>query len=242
MHKVPSIRGFWKQGAFVALFGLILSGSAWSEDMATLKGRFVLVGEPPPGASVLKIDPTSRGIANVLVYLRPKEDMASDQLESADTTTLVVDESGFNKRIMGLIQGQSLNIQHKGNAAHYVTVLRPDRAVSPTISPEQEQRYKFERSFSNPIPIACDVHENEQAFVFVHSNSHFAITNDRGEFSLTGVPPGNNEFQFWHEITGPLRAHSDWKQGRLRIGMHNGEVDLGEIEIDRDIFDTNKEN
>jgi hypothetical protein len=41
--------------------------------------------------------------------------------------------------------------------------------------------------------------------VVVAEHPYYAVTNERGEFALENVPPGNYTLQVWHESLGTLK-------------------------------------
>ena len=40
------------------------------------------------------------------------------------------------------------------------------------------------------------------AYIVVTSSPYFAVTNERGEFFIEGVPVGSYEIEIWHERLG----------------------------------------
>jgi uncharacterized protein (DUF2141 family) len=52
------------------------------------------------------------------------------------------------------------------------------------------------------IPVSCDVHGWAQAYIGVFSHPYFAVTDNTGSFSITGLPPGTYTLSAWHETLG----------------------------------------
>lgn len=53
------------------------------------------------------------------------------------------------------------------------------------------------------ISIECDVlHTWMSAYIVVTSSPYFAVTNEKGEFVIEGVPAGTYEIEVWHEKLG----------------------------------------
>jgi hypothetical protein len=203
-----------------------------------VKGRFVYAGDTHFESEAIKIDVCTRGIANVLIYLRPNKEEYRELDDERNTVILVLGDSGFDKRLVGLTVRQSLDIQCRGDNSHHPIVLRPGQTISPRVDPDARYRYTFDTHHPVPIPVQCSVHAEEQAFVFVHANRHFSITGKDGAFRLSGLPSGENEFQVWHEVTGRLNAKPSWQSGRFRLSVEEGgTVDLGTIRVSKDVFD-----
>ena len=54
---------------------------------------------------------------------------------------------------------------------------------------------KYEHRFvadaqHRPVRLGCDIHPWMQAWVYVFDHSRFAVTDQRGEFQINSVPPG----------------------------------------------------
>jgi hypothetical protein len=53
------------------------------------------------------------------------------------------------------------------------------------------------------IRIHCDVlHTWMSAYILVTSSPYFAVTNQKGEFAIDGIPAGTHDLEFWHEKLG----------------------------------------
>jgi len=53
------------------------------------------------------------------------------------------------------------------------------------------------------IAIECEVlHTWMSAYIVVTSSLYFALTNERGEFTIEGIPSGSYELEVWHERLG----------------------------------------
>ena len=64
-----------------------------------------------------------------------------------------------------------------------------------------------EKSFANPevgIPVKCDVHPWMQAWIGVDNHPYAAVSDEKGAFSLKGLPPGEYVIEAWHEKYGAL--------------------------------------
>jgi plastocyanin len=55
------------------------------------------------------------------------------------------------------------------------------------------------------VNIVCDVlHTWMSAYIVVAASPHFAVTNEKGEFVIEGIPPGAHKIEVWHEKLGSL--------------------------------------
>ena len=66
----------------------------------------------------------------------------------------------------------------------------------------KEMKLKFRRS--ETIRVSCDIHPWMEAWIIVSENPYTAVTNEKGSFKLTDVPPGEYTLRMWHESFGPM--------------------------------------
>jgi hypothetical protein len=48
------------------------------------------------------------------------------------------------------------------------------------------------------VKIECDGHDFMHAWIFVARNPYYAVVDENGEFTITGVPPGTYVVRSWH--------------------------------------------
>jgi len=66
---------------------------------------------------------------------------------------------------------------------------------------------QVEKRLTRPgiVAIECEVlHTWMSAYIVVTPNPFFAVTDERGNFIIEGVPAGSYELEFWHEKLGRL--------------------------------------
>jgi hypothetical protein len=66
-------------------------------------------------------------------------------------------------------------------------------------------RYSRGRSksirFDRPgvVQVFCDIHSHMSAYILVFAHRYFAVTDQAGNFTIAGVPPGSYTLAVWHE-------------------------------------------
>ena len=59
------------------------------------------------------------------------------------------------------------------------------------------------------IRVLCDAHPHMSAWMIVHDSPYFAVTDDKGAFRITDVPPGTYKVTMWHAGFRPKGADKD---------------------------------
>ncbi len=57
-----------------------------------------------------------------------------------------------------------------------------------------------------PVSVKCDIHGWMSAWIAYVPHPYFAVTNEKGEFSLEDVPAGTYKLGYWHEACGSNSA------------------------------------
>ena len=57
-----------------------------------------------------------------------------------------------------------------------------------------------------PVSMKCDIHGWMSAWIAYVPHPYFAVTNEKGEFSLEDVPAGTYKLGYWHEACGSNSA------------------------------------
>lgn len=53
-----------------------------------------------------------------------------------------------------------------------------------------------------PVEVKCDIHGWMKAWIAYVPHPYFAVTNEKGEFTLEDVPAGTYKLGYWHEYCG----------------------------------------
>jgi hypothetical protein len=234
-----------------------VTGTGW----ARLEGTFVFaegatipVNKPldinkdpaickPGGAEVssgtLVIDPASRGIKNVVLFLRK----ASREHESltGKTGTVLFDQEKclFLSHVLPIRLGTTLDIKNSDPIAHNTNYSRSGMRGAPfngTIPDGKSVAFEPTAEENQPVDVSCSIHPWMKAYILPRANGYFAVTDSNGKFKIENLPAGEElEFQVWHEsasgTAGALVATAPnikWaKSGRFTVKLtENGTVTL----------------
>jgi len=133
----------------------------------------------------------------------------------------VIDQVGceYIPHVSGVMTGQNIKILNSDNTLHNVK-------ATPQKNPGFNQGMPvkgmvLEKTFNIPeaIMLQCDVHAWMRSYVHVVEHPFFAVTQQEGTFEIKGLPAGEYEISFWHE----LRAFAPDKQ-TVTVTVGEGET------------------
>jgi hypothetical protein len=252
-HPLPR-RQFLVQaaaGALATRFPWPAVVRAASNQWGDLMGRFSYDGLPPQRKR-LKVDKDleytakldirdesllvgpAGGLANVYVYLRNAKASICPEFEADVAKQVVLDNRGwiFQPHCMIVWRTkQEFSIVNSDPVAQNVAFTPLGDVPANIVLPVGGKAvYKFARRQSYPIPIACNYHPWERAYVLPRDNPFATISAVDGTFSIAKLPVGQWQFQAWHERVGYL-DRPDWPKGRFTVTIKSGVNDLGTIKI-----------
>jgi hypothetical protein len=222
----------------LAVMGWVLVGFAQGEEprlqkpleltdgWGTIEGQFILEGDVPtpppplvrnPPAGVppvpderLLIDQESKGIANVVVYLRNAPAAVHPELKQSKVGVVDFKSEDFrfiphvlhvrtdqkvhciaaDKRAEIVTVG-SLQTQSKGFISDIMVGGRTDVATITMARPEPL-----------PVSVKSQLRHWMEAYWVVTDHPYVAITDHLGRFRIEGLPAGEHRFRVWHERVG----------------------------------------
>jgi hypothetical protein len=238
-------------GALVAGFPTPAIVRADQARWGDLTGRFVYDGDPPERKK-LKVDKelqccgkfdirdeslmvgSDHGLANVYVYLRNAKAPICPDLEAAAAKQVVLDNRDciFRPHCMKIwCARQEYFIVNSDPVAQNVAFTPlGDLPANIVLPVGGSATYKFNRSQSSPVPIACNYHPWERAYILPRANPYVAISTAHGTFRLSKLPVGQWQFQTWHERTEGFNE-PQWPKGRFTFTVQPGSNELGTIKI-----------
>lgn len=153
-----------------------------------------------------KVDPTDPsvmidkdgGIANVVILVA----VAGAELKVPEKP-LELDQKNcrFEPHVVVIPAGSSVEFLNSDVVGHNVhTYPKKGTGKNETIAPSDKRTWKYEQA--DQIEIKCDIHPWMNAWLIVTDAPFSAVTNEKGEFQIEGLPAGTHEVEFWHEKLG----------------------------------------
>jgi len=120
---------------------------------------------------------------------------------------VLIDQLGcvYKPHVIGVQVGQPVTFLNSDTVFHNVRTVAKNNAVFNEMTPTKNT--KFTKKFMRPeimITAKCDVHPWMGVHIGVIPHPFFAVSNEKGEFSIENVPAGTYTFEAWHEIYGRL--------------------------------------
>jgi len=209
--------------------GLSLDGGLDSGLAATgtIRGRLTIGVTPRPMDRPSVTDPTARRPETVdrrrsVVYLKSGPLDAFYQLRAGRAR---MDQRGeqFSPRVLAITVGTTVDFPNNDITFHNVFSLS-------RVKHFDLGRYKPGKTgavvFDQPgiVPVFCDIHSHMSAYILVFSHPFFSLTDDNGDYAISGIPPGTYTVLVWSELgraqprqvtlSGSETVEADFRVGR----------------------------
>ncbi|HLB00045.1 MAG TPA: carboxypeptidase regulatory-like domain-containing protein [Bacteroidota bacterium] len=109
----------------------------------------------------------------------------------------------YSPHVFGVMVDQKIEIINDDETLHNVHALPKNNRQFNIAQPRKGM--KMLQSFSSPeimVKIKCEVHNWMAAYAGVMDNPYFAVSDDRGAFTIKDLPAGEYEVEAWHEKFG----------------------------------------
>jgi len=253
-NSASKIREVFSSGRDAASGGAATaaSGTGW----ATLKGRFVYDGTPPemqaydvkgddqatcsrggkaPLQETLLVDSSTRGIANVVIFIRKASRVHESAQPNDEKVTFDQKECVFLSHVTAMTVGQTLSIMNSDPVGHNTKIDGRKNKFNQSVPAGGTLPFKPQKEEAMPVDVACSIHPWMKSYLLPRENGYFAVTGKDGSFEIANVPAGEVlEFQVWHEsssssagglvLTSPEAKELKWsKKGRFKIQLTENE-------------------
>lgn len=226
------------------------TGTGW----ATLKGRFVFVGDPPamppynvtkepeictehgtpPKQEYLLVDGSTKGIRNIAVYLRSAKRVHESAQQAAGEAVFDQKECKFLSHVFPVKLGEMVDIKNSDPTGHN-TKIGGKMNFNQTIAANASVQFKPQKEEATPVSVTCSIHPWMIAYMLPRPDNYFAVTAADGTFEIANVPAGEPiEIQVWHEhstnqnglvLNTPEAKNLKWNsKGRFTVTIPEGQT------------------
>ena len=186
---------------------------------ACCRGRELLSDE-------LQVDAATRGVRNVVVWLRPDDDEPNPTFPPASVHPALRDdppaqhvldqpECRFEPRVIAARDGDTVRVKNSAAIRHNVRCSGCGLEYNLTLEANRDAVKGPLRADPRPAAVRCDIHPWMTAWLRVFDHPYFAVTDRNGRFEIEKAPAGRWRLVYWHE-----RGYHRGQAGRLGFPIH----------------------
>lgn len=160
----------------------------------------------------------NKTLANVFVYV--KEGVKKESVPPAPTTPVKFDQSGcrYTPHVMAVRVGQPLQIINSDAVMHNVhSMSKQSNSFNMGMATKGQV---IEKKLTKPevmMKVKCDVHGWMNGYISVMEHPYFAFSDDKGAFTIDGLPDGEYTFEAVHEKLGAKTAKGKVAGGVAKV-------------------------
>ena len=164
-------------------------------------------GLKPHFEEELQVD-SGGGIANAVVIVKG----ASGAVKPGDVK---FDQKGcdYVPHVLAFPAGSTVHIMNDDGILHNIHTVSTKNPAFNMAQPKFKKEIKQTISQPEIIKVNCDAHGWMHGWWVATDTPYFAVTDDKGNYSISGVPPGNYSVEVWQEKLGTMDQKADVKDG-----------------------------
>ncbi|MAR35677.1 MAG: hypothetical protein CMG19_02550 [Candidatus Marinimicrobia bacterium] len=151
----------------------------------------------------------NNGVKNVLVYVKESKSGTLVDIDYVPKDKAVIDQKGcvYVPHVLGVMVGQQLDILNSDGTLHNIHALpKVNKEFNKAMPRSKKQMSVTFDKVEAPFKVKCDVHPWMGAYLGVFDHPYFAVTDDSGSYSISGLAPGKYVIEAWHEKLGSQSA------------------------------------
>ena len=151
----------------------------------------------------------NNGVKNVLVFVKESKSGTLVDIDYVPKDKAVIDQKGcvYVPHVLGIMVGQQLDILNSDGTLHNIHALpKVNKEFNKAMPRSKKQMSVTFDKVEAPFKVKCDVHPWMGAFVGVFEHPYFAVTDDSGSYTISGLAPGKYVVEAWHEKLGSQTA------------------------------------
>ncbi|MBC7429842.1 MAG: urate hydroxylase PuuD [Bacteriovorax sp.] len=188
-----------------------------SNAVVDVKGTIIFTGTPPQGKKLTlpsgckeggssytdEVIVTNGKLENVLV--RIVKGLEGKSFKDVPTGPVVLNQKNciYHPRVAAARVGQEVVFVNSDPVFHNVRSISKDNEKFNLAMPKKDQR--ISKRFGKPeffVQAKCSIHPWMSANLAIMDNPFFAVTNNKGEFTIKSLPVGKYTIEVWHEVFG----------------------------------------
>jgi plastocyanin len=168
-----------------------------------IRGQVVAIDPAPPPArprvsdlAGVPYDPVDRRRSVVFI-----DSWTHQAFEGVKPGRARLDQRGqqFIPRVLAITVGSTVELPNNDTTFHNAFSLAPSRTFDlGRYPPGRTKSVRFDQP--GIVPVFCDIHSHMSAYVLVFSHPFFAVTDEAGRYTISGVPAGTYVLAIWSEL------------------------------------------
>jgi hypothetical protein len=221
---------------------LLLTGSVCcsaEQEWGTLKGQVVYAGEVPKPPSLVArgpvvakdvadesflVDPKSKGIANVVIYLPVRPALVHPDLEKTENESgpeqkeddsknheikIKIKDYRFVSHVAIVRVGSKIRLINADQVAYAIDwpSMQNVQRQMVLVGPKETKGISlnpFNTPEKIPVPVMDHIHNCIRGYWVLLYHPYVAVTDKEGKFEIPDLPYGDHNFKFWQENEGYL--------------------------------------
>ncbi len=175
-------------------------GAGGNPDPIDMEADPVCLGKHTEPTHYEKVDINENStLKNVLISI---ESGLPEETFPVNEEPVVLDQIGcmYVPHVWGAMAGQPVEIRNSDGTLHNVHSLsKKNRQFNMAMPKIVRKKTKVFEKPEDVFAIKCDVHPWMRTWVGIFNHPFFTVSNDTGEFNITGLPAGTFIVRAWHE-------------------------------------------
>ena len=157
-----------------------------------------------PNKAQLTVRVSSVDVAPMIVYLERQMPLLSPIPENDEVTQMIIENNQFVPTFQIVEPGSTLEILNTDDFLHNAHIMDGDDTVFNVATPLKSITVRKMIKATGMLKVQCDLHPFMHGWIFVPSNSFYAVVSEPREFSWSGITPGDYWLRIWQAGTmGP---------------------------------------
>jgi plastocyanin len=160
-----------------------------------------------------------------VIWLSPL-DRAPGELTPAAHARMIQKSKRFDPHLLAVEVGTSVDFPNLDPIFHNAFSNFDGQLFDIGLYPPGSSRsIRFHRE--GLVRVFCNIHPSMSAVIVVLATPYFAVTDEKGDFSIPNVPPGQYKLHFFHERATPETLDTLTRE----VTVARATNDLGEVQI-----------
>jgi plastocyanin len=140
------------------------------------------------------IDPSSRGVEDVVITLAPVDSSPPPVRQVAPSAVMDQRNRAFAPRVLVVPVGASVEFPNNDSVSHEVYSFSPAKRFQlPLYKGDHHPPVVFDRE--GLVVLGCNIHDDMAGYIYVTSAPYFGKTDSAGLFDFKDIPAGDYQLQ-----------------------------------------------